>query len=207
MDTIKILLGITVALLVGALAMSWKNFRQEVRDTPPKELAQVQRQIAEIELQRKQLQEERDRLLQGEPLIPEAAPESAPIPEMAPQDVPETGAVFGDDLPQEDVVPEEVPPVPGAEERAKAIAAAPVVAKLAEWVEDPQLGAFATLQITDAAAVKAGAVVCVRRGSGLLGKLKVSEVTPEGALANALSVFGEVKPKAGDELILEPAAP
>lgn len=204
MDTIKFLLAITVALLVGALAMSWKNFRKDVRGTPPKELAEVQRQIAEIELQRKQLQEEKDRLMQGAPLVPEAAPESPAIPEVAPQDVPETGAVFGDDMPQEEVVPDEAPAVPGAEERAKAIAAAPVVAKLAEWVEDPQLGAFATLQITDAAVVKAGAVLCVRRGSGILGKLEVSEVTPEGALANAVSVFGEVKPKAGDELILEP---
>lgn len=207
MDTIKILLGITVALLIGALAMSWKNFRQEVRGTPPKDLAAVQRQIAEIELQRKQLQEERDRLMQGQPLAPKAAaPDSMPIPEVAPQDAPETGAVFGDDLPEEEAVPE-APVVPGAEERAKAIAAAPAVARLAEWVEDPQLGSFATLQVTDAAAVKAGAILCVRRGSGILGKLKVSEVTPEGALANAVSVFGEVKPKAGDELILEPVAP
>jgi hypothetical protein len=208
MDTIKFLLAITVALLVGALAMSWKNFRQDVRGTPPKELAEVQRQIAEIEQQRKQLQVERDQLMQVQPPAPEtAAPETAAIPEVAVPEMPETGAVFGDDLPVAEGGTPDAPAVQGTEERAKAIAAAAVVAKLTEWVEDPQLGSFATLQVTDAAAVKAGTVLCVRRGSGILGKLEVSEVTPEGALANAVSVFGEVKPKAGDELIVEPAVP
>lgn len=205
MDTIKFLLAITVALLVGALAMSWKNFRREVRGTPPKELAEVQRQIAEIEQQRKLLHEERDRMMQGQPLAPKAAVETPVIPEVAPQDAPETGAVFGEELPKEEATePEAAPAVQGAAERAKAIAAAPAVAKVAEWLEDPQFGSFATLQVTDAAAVKTGAILCVRRGSGILGKLKVGEVTPEGAVANAVSMFGEVKPKAGDELIVEP---
>ena len=206
MDTIKVLLGMTVALLVGALAMSWKNFRQEVRDTPKKELAEVQRQIAEIEQQRKLLQDEKDRIMQGMPLAPKAAPSETPaIPEVAPQSVPETGAVFGQDLPPQEAVPE-TPDKPAADpaDRAKAIAAAPAVAKITEWVEDPNFGAFATLQVIDAAAVKAESVLCVRRGTGILGKLKVSEVTPEGAVASPSAVFGEVKPKVGDEVIVEP---
>ncbi|MCW1923561.1 hypothetical protein OKA05_13435 [Luteolibacter arcticus] len=210
MDTIKILLVMTVALLVGALAMSWKNFRQDVRGTPKKELAEVHRQIAEIEQQRKLLQEERDRLMGGQPLAPKPPSDTPAIPEVAPQDAPETGAVFGDDLSAGEAVPApepDAPVAPAAEDRAKAIAAAPVVAKITEWVEDPQLGAFATLQVIDVAAVKADAVLCVRRNSGILGKLKVSEVAPEGALASPTAVFGQVKPKVGDELIVEPAAP
>lgn len=207
MDTIKVLLGMTVALLVGALAMSWKNFRQEVRDTPKKELAEVQRQIAEIEQQRKLLQEEKDRMMQGMPLTPKATPPGATpaIPEVAPQSVPETGAVFGQDLPSQEATPE-TPDKPAADpaDRAKAIAAAPAVAKITEWVEDPNLGAFATLQVIDATAVKAESVLCVRRGTGILGKLKVSEVTPEGAVASPSAVFGDVKPKVGDEVIVEP---
>lgn len=205
MDTIKILLGITVALLLGALAMSWKNFRQDVRGTPPEELAQLQREIAEIQLEQERLRQERDGVIHGKPAEPAAPGESAPPTEVPPMaDIPETGAVFPDEEMTEPEAPPLAPPLPGADERAAAIAAAPVVAKLSEWVEDPQIGSFATLQVTDAAVVKAGVVLCVRRGSGILGKLKVSEVTPEGALANAVSVFGEVKPKAGDELIVEP---
>ena len=206
MDTIKIMLGMLVALLVGALAMSWKGFRQEVRDTPKKELAEVQRQIAEIEQQRKLLHEEKERMMLGVPLAQKGPTDTPVIPEVAPQDAPETGAVFEDDEPSKEVVPEtpDRPAMPSAEDRAKAIAAAPVVGKITEWVEDPNLGAFATLQVIDAAAVKAEAVLSVRRGTGLLGKLKVSEVAPEGALASPTAVFGEVKPKVGDELIVEP---
>jgi len=206
MDTIKIMLGMLVALLVGALAMSWKGFRQEVRDTPKKELAEVQRQIAEIEQQRKLLQEEKERMMLGTPLAQKAPAEASVIPEVAPQDAPETGAVFDEDVPAQVAAQEtpEKPAMPSAADRAKAIAGAPVVGKITEWVEDPNLGAFATLEVIDPAAVKAGAVLSVRRGTGLLGKLKVNEVAPEGALASPTAVFGDVKPKAGDELIVEP---
>jgi hypothetical protein len=206
MDTIKIMLGMLVALLVGALAMSWKGFRQEVRDTPKKELAEVQRQIAEIEQQRKQLQDEKERMMLGTPLAQKAPAEAPAVPEVAPQEVPDTGAVFDDGAPPQEAAPRtpEKPVAQDPAERAKAIASAPAVAKLTEWVEDPNLGAFATLEVIDPAAVKAGAVLSVRRGTGLLGKLKVNEVAPEGALASPTAVFGDVKPKGGDELIVEP---
>ncbi|MEK7950860.1 hypothetical protein [Luteolibacter soli] len=208
MDTIKILLGMITALLVGALAMSWKNFRQEVRDTPKKELGEVQRQIAEIEQQRKLLKEEKDRMMLGMPLAQgQKAPSEAPaIPEVKPQDVPDTGAVFEDDVASKETTPEipDKPAVPNAEERAKAIAATPAVGKIVQWVEDPNLGTFATLQVIDAAAVKADAVLSVRRGTGILGKLKVSEVEAAEAVASPTAVFGDVKPKEGDEVIVEP---
>ncbi|MCW1887095.1 hypothetical protein OKA04_20320 [Luteolibacter flavescens] len=211
MDTIKLLLCMTVALLVGALAMSWKNFRQDVRATPKKELSEVHRQIAEIEQQRKLLQEEKERLMLGVPLSPPSAPGTGvpampDIPEMSEQDAPETGAVFPDETPAEEVAPvtPDMPALPDAEQRAKAIAAAPVVAKISEWLEDPNLGTFAILEILDPAVVKADVVLSVRRNSGILGKLKVGEVAPEGASASPTAVFGQVKPQVGDELIVEP---
>jgi len=218
MDTIKILLGMTVALLVGALAMSWKNFRQDVRETPKKELAEVHRQIAEIEQQRKLLQEEKERMMQGLPLSPQATAGGSPaipdaVPQIAPQDVPETGAVFGDDVPTPETTPAATPEVPdrplaaSPENRAKAIAAAPVVAKIKEWAEDPKMGTFVTIQVIDTGAVKPETVLCVRRGTGILCKLKVGEVDGGEALVNPMAVFGDVKPKVGDELIVEPVAP
>jgi len=198
-----------VALLVGALAMSWKNFREDVRATPKKELAEIHRQIAEIEQQRKLLQEEKDRLMQGTPLTPQAPGfQAAPVaPGAVAQAVPDTGAVFGDDLPPQEVAPamqDEQPAAADPADRAKAIAAAPVVGKIAEWVEDPKFGTFVTIQVLDAAAVKAEAVLCVRRGTGILCRVKVSEVDGGEALVNPVALFGDVKPKAGDELIVEP---
>ena len=97
--------------------------------------------------------------------------------------------------------------MPTPEDRAKAIAAAPVVAKIKEWVEDPSLGTIVTIQVMNSGAVKAETVLCVRRGTGILGRLKVSEVEGAEALASPSAVFGDVKPKAGDELIVEPVAP
>jgi hypothetical protein len=212
MDTIKILLTMTVALLLGALAMSWKNFRRDARQEDPKELAAVQREIAEIERQRDQLRQERERWLGGGTTAPEVSPvpDAAvpPGPEIAelPEGLlPEGGAVFEDEMVPEPPVPQP-PPVSaaGADERAKKIAAAPAVAKVQEWVESPELGSFATIDIVDPAVVKADTVLCIRRGSGILGRVKVSEVAAEGALANALTVFNDVKPVKGDDLIVEP---
>ncbi len=44
----------------------------------------------------------------------------------------------------------------------------------------------------------------IRRKTGILGQLKVSDVTAEGAIANPLPGFGPIQPKVGDELILPP---
>jgi hypothetical protein len=208
MDTIKILLGATVALLLGALAMSWKGFRQEERATPKSELSEIQRQIDEIRIEQERLKLERERLLLGETAgiapAPAAAPAAPPLP-ATPALVP-------------DAPPAALPPPPAdlspaapaavdGDARARAIAAAPVVAKITEWVDDPQIGSFATLDVLVPPSVRSGTVLCVRRNSGILGRLKVGDVSAEGAIANAVSQFGGVKPAAGDELILEPAGP
>ncbi len=207
MDTIKILLSLTVALLLGALAMSWKGFQQDQKETPPSELAEVQREIDQIRVERERLKLERERLLMGD-LAGRAAAVPDPIPVPMVPDVPPMAVIpepsFG--APPAALPPPANPP-PAAlaegDDRAKKIAAAPVVAKITEWVEDPQLGAFATIEVKDPT-LRAGVTICVRRNSGILGRLKVAEVTPEGGIANAMGQFPGVKPQAGDELILEP---
>lgn len=208
MDTIKILLSLTVALLLGALAMSWKGFQGEQRETPKDELAKVQAEINQIRIERERLKLERERLLMGD-----IAGRAAAVPDPLP--VPNLSAV-----PPMAVIPEPLaegpsaalppppadPPAPAVAaggERAKMIAAAAVVATIAEWVEDPQAGSFATIEVRDPS-LKAGSVICIRRNSGILGKLKVGEVTPDGAIASAIGQFAGVKPQVGDELILEP---
>ncbi|QJE96261.1 hypothetical protein [Luteolibacter luteus] len=220
MDTIKILLGATVAVLLGALAMSWKNFKTEEKSAPDAELKKIETQIAEIRLEQERLRLERMRLLGGAelPVEPEAKPAN-------PQDIPETGATYTDDTvaggttppdalppPPADMppaaagdtaAPAEESPAPLANEtqRADAIKGAPVVAKVGEWVED---GAFAVVQVVDATVVKSGAILCVRRNSGILGRLKVGDVEGTEAVASATAAFPGPKPQAGDELIVEP---
>lgn len=207
MDTIKILLSLTVALLLGALAMSWKGFQQEQKETPKSELAEVQRQIEQIRVERERLKLERERLMLGDvggssSTLPAPMRAPVPVPPVPPMEAEPAAEAPPAALPPPPA-DEPVPELPGMDERAKIIAAAPVVAKITEWVEDPQLGAFGTIEVKDPA-LKAGTVICVRRNAGILGRLKVSEVTPEGGIANAVGQFPGVKPAAGDELILPP---
>lgn len=211
MDTIKILLSLTVALLLGALAMSWKGFQQDQKETPKSELAEVQREIEQIRVERERLKLERERLLLGDVAGRAAAvPDPIPVPVLPNAAVPPLAVI---PEPSYDAPPAALPPPPadlppppavaGADERAKKIAAAAVVAKITEWVEDPQLGSFATIEVKDPA-LRVGVTICVRRNSGILGRLKVAEVSPEGGIANAMGQFPGVKPQVGDELILEP---
>lgn len=209
MDTIKILLGATVALLLGALAMSWKNFQHEERNAPKNELAEVRRQIEEIRLDQERLRLERERIALGTTTIPKpASPEPEPAAPVIPMDAGAEMPVMPEDLapPEPDVPP---PPAPGldagdTEKRAQAISSAPVVAKVAQWVDSKEVGTFAEIGIVSPASVQVGTILCLRRNAGILGRLKVTQVEANEAIASALTQFGELKPKVGDELILEP---
>lgn len=48
MDTIKMLLAATTALLLGALAWTWQTQRNLTKDAPVTELARIQKQLEEI---------------------------------------------------------------------------------------------------------------------------------------------------------------
>jgi hypothetical protein len=211
-DTIKILLAAVVALLLGALVMSWKNFRHEEKNAPPAELAKVREQIEEIRTEQERLRSERERILYGTPPKPapaEAEPGGDPGQTASTLEEGQGSAVSPEMTPATgtEAEPPVLPPAgKSPEERAKVIQAAPAVAKIAEWVEDKDIGSFATIQILIPDRVKADTMLCVRRNSGILGRLKVGDISPEGAIANAVSLFTGPKPQPGDELILEPPA-
>jgi hypothetical protein len=88
--------------------------------------------------------------------------------------------------------------------RARLISQALVIAKVKEWVESPEAGTFATLDIVMPENVQPGTVLCLRRNTGILGRLRIDDVNIEGAIANPVSAFTETRPQAGDELILDP---
>jgi hypothetical protein len=52
--------------------------------------------------------------------------------------------------------------------------------------------------------VKVGDVLAIRRNTGVLGKLKITSVSSDGAIGSPLPGFGPVVPEAGDELIIAP---
>ena len=208
MDTIKILLGLVAALLVGALVHTWKDFKVARANEPKEKLDQVRLEIAMIHQTRAQMKADRDRITGITP-PPALAEPSGVSTDTSGVDLAAIDAAssLGDPAAEEPVAPSADPaPAPAAPlDRAARIAAAPVVAKIVEWVDDPAIGQFATLDVIDPK-LTPGTVVAIRRNNGILGRLKIEQITAEGTLANPVTVFQELKPQKGDLLIIEPPA-
>ncbi len=216
----KILLGATVALLLGALIMSWQATKEGVRNTPSDELARLQKQVEELREQQDRLQIEKQLLeLRSMPEAAQPAPPStteldAMKAELAAKDA----ALLEIEAEKEkaerdaDVYRDEAGLVgqrtleSGDNElrRARLIRDALLIGRVTEYVEDPEYGGFITLELIMPENVQIGTVLAIRRKTGILGQIKVSDVTPEGAIANPLPGIAQVKPEPGDELILPP---
>jgi hypothetical protein len=220
MDTMKLLLGATIALLLGALALSWQGMRDGVKNAPADELARLSKQIKELRMEQDKLQLERQiqQLKAAEPAMPAAGGTSAEIEEMraklaaneaalaqleAERQRAELDAKVTQDeeglLSQRDLEK-------GDNElrRARMIAEALLIGRVSEFVEDAEYGGFITFDVLMPEQVQTGTILAIRRKTGILGQLKVSDVTAEGGIANPLPGFGPVNPQVGDELILPP---
>jgi len=219
MDTLKILLGATVALLLGALGVSLYNQKAPSRDSESLQTAEVLRKLKELELEQDRLQIERQRLA-----LQQAAAQAPPvaIPAPAPTPAADVAAMQEQiallqaekDKAERDAetADREAAFVGGKvlenrdkeARRARLISQALVIAKVKEWVESPEAGTFATLDIVMPENVQPGTVLCLRRQTGILGRLRIDDVNIEGAIANPVTAFTETRPQAGDELILDP---
>lgn len=218
MDTLKILLGATVALLIGALAVAYKDGPAE-KSASKEEVAELKAQIQQLQIEQDRLETERQKRILEEATA-KAAEQAAPTPAApAPAEVAaleeqlakleaekakaernaqtannEAAYVAGHVLEQRD----------NEGRRARMIRDAMLIARVKEWVDDPQLGGFATIEILMPENVQPETVLCVRRNAGILGRLKVGEMSIEGAIATPMGSFPEAKPQPGDELILDP---
>jgi len=218
MDTMKFLLGATIALLLGALAVSWQGMKSGVQNTPPDELARLQKQIKELRAEQDNLKLQRDlQLLRSEP-VPTQASSNAELEAMKLQVAQNKRALEEmETQKQQDKRDKKVAQdeegllaqrgLEGGDNelrRARMISDALLIGRVKEYVEDSQTGGFVTFEVLMPEQVQTGGIVAIRRKTGILGQLKVSDVTAEGAIANPLPGFGQVKPQVGDELILPP---
>ncbi|RYE37681.1 MAG: hypothetical protein EOP21_13575 [Hyphomicrobiales bacterium] len=182
------------------------------------EKAEVMRKIKELELEQDRLQIERQRLA-----LQQAAVQAPPVAAIATPAPAAEVAAMQDQIAQlqaekekaerdAETADREAAFVGGKvlenrdkeARRARLISQALVIAKVKEWVENPEIGGFATLDIVMPENVQPGTVLCLRRNTGILGRLRVDDVSIEGAIANPVSAFTETRPQAGDELILDP---
>jgi hypothetical protein len=204
-DTIKILFGLVAALLVGALAYSWKDFKAARAAEPKEKVAEVRREIAMIRESQAKMKSDRDRITgvapPPSPADPLTVSTDASAVDLAAID---EASSLGEAPPGETPGPAEAPAAPTPPmDRAARIAAAPVVAKIVEWIDDPAIGQFANLDVIDTK-LPPRTILAIRRNSGILGRLKMREITPEGTLADPVTAFQDLKPQKGDLLIIEP---
>jgi hypothetical protein len=217
MDTMKLLLGATIALLLGALAVSWQGMNTNVKNTSPDELALVQAQIKELRAEQDKLQMQKNlQILRSEPIA--TTPSSAELEAMKLQVAQNKLALEQLELQKQNELRDAK--TADAEEllldqrklegkdselrRARMISDALLMGRVKEYVEDAQYGGFITFDVVMPEQVQTGTILAIRRKTGILGQLKVSDMTPEGAIANPLPGFSDIKPVPGDELILPP---
>ena len=219
MDTMKLLLGATIALLLGALAVSWQGMNTGVKNTPPDEIARLQKQIKELRAEQDNLKMQRDlQMLRSEPIQTPATASALELEAMKLQVAQNKRALEEMELLKEQekrdkkVAQDEegllaqrgLEGKDGELRRARMISEALLIGRVKEYVEDAQYGGFITFDVLMPEQVQTGVIVAIRRKTGILGQLKVSDVTVEGAIANPLPGFGALKPQVGDELILPP---
>jgi hypothetical protein len=219
MDTMKLLLGATVALLLGALVMSWQGMNVGVKNASPDEIARLKKQVAELRMEQDNL--EIQRRLQQLKSLPEAsapAANTAEIEAMRAQLEANQAALAAIELERETAardakIAQDEEGLMGQRElektdselrRARMIADALLIGVVKEYVEDPEYGGFITFEVLMPEQVEIGTILGIRRKTGILCQLKVSDITPEGAIANPLPGPGPAEIKVGDELILPP---
>ncbi len=217
MDTMKLLLGATVALLLGALAVSWQGMQTGVRNTPASEITRLEKQIKELRAEQDKLALEKQmQQLQSQAAITTPGSNAADIETMKAQM--EAGKAAIQKLEAEKVERDRL--VADQEEleldkrnlegkdvelrRARMISDALLIGKVADYIKD-DLGGFVTFSIIMPEQVQVGTILAIRRKTGILGQLKVSDVTPDGGIANPIGDFSAANPQVGDELILPPS--
>jgi len=219
MDTMKLLLGATVALLLGALAVSWQGMNNGVKNASTDDVTRLKKQIEELRQQQDavDLQRKIQEIKAATPPTPTAAANAAEIEALKTQQEQNNAALAKIEeekakrdkqlaIDEEGLVARTKLESTDKDLRsARMIADALLIGRVKEYIEDAQFGNFITLDVLMKEQVQVGTILAIRRNkTGMLGQFKVSEVTAEGAIANPLPGFGPIVPKVGDELILPP---
>lgn len=213
MDAMKFLLGATAALLLGAIIVSWQGMRSGVENASPEEIRQLQEQIAElkaelesnkqpggleapappVELSMEEQLAEAQRKLAEMEAQQQLAANQADLDAKLQRD--EQGLIEQKMLESKD---DEL-------RRARLISQALLVGRVTDYVDDPQYGGFITMEVLMPEQLQVGSIVGIRRNqTGILYRFKVSDISPDGAIANPTTKIGDLKPQKGDELIFPP---
>jgi len=222
MDTMKLLLGATIALLFTALVLSWTQSRQRIANTPQDELQRLSQQIAELRLEQERFQLERE-LRQNrtqQPMtggMPYQQPSDPGVEAMKAELAAKEAALRA--LEEEksraerdaEVYKEEAGLIgqrdvergDGELRRARMIRDALLVARIKEFSED-EFGGFCSIELLMPDNLQSGEILAIRRNTGILGHVRLTTIEGMEAIATPMPGFGPVDPQPGDELIIPP---
>lgn len=209
-----ILLGATFALLLAAVVLSFQGMKDGVSSAPQSELARIQGQIDQLRKEQDKLQYEK----QIQQLRASPAPEATAVDEMkeelAAKDAEIAALAAEKELAEKkaDTYRDEAGLIGQRElekgdnelRRARLIRDALLIGRVQQYMDDPDAGGFVVIEVVLPEHVQVGTILGIRRNTGILGKVKITNVEPEGAIGSPMPGFGPVEPQAGDELIIPP---
>lgn len=212
-----VLLGATFALLLAAVVIAFSGMKDGVRNAPQDEIARMQGQIEQLRIEQERLALERRLLDVRSNPVPETAGPSeiekmkeelarkeAEIAALAAgkEDAEKKADTFRDEAGL--IGQRKLEDSDNELRRARMIRDALLIGKVTSFVANPEVGDFITIDIVMPEHVQAGTILAIRRNTGILGRVKVSDVSAEGAIASPMPGFGQVDPQEGDELIIPP---
>jgi hypothetical protein len=213
MNTMSILLGATFALLLAAVVLSFQNMNHGIKNAPAEELARLQIQVEKLTIEQERWKLERDmQAIRNEKgmgtdvdkIKAELAAKEAEIEALAEDklNAEKKASTFQDEAAL--IGQRELEKGDNELRRARLIRDALLIGRVTEYIDDAQVGGVAAIQVLMPELIKAGDILAIRRNTGILGKLKITSVSADGAIGSPMPGFGPVVPEAGDELIIEP---
>lgn len=212
-----ILLGATFALLLAAVVLSFQGMKDGVRNAPQDELSRLRSQIDQLRIEQDRLALEKQlRDVRSNPVPETAGPseiekmkaelarKEAEIAELAEEkeEAERKAETYRDEAGL--IGQRELEKGDNELRRARMIRDALLIGKVSEYIISAELGGFVTIEIVMPDHVQAGSILAIRRNTGILGRVTVTDVTAQGAIASPMPGFGPVEPQAGDELIIPP---
>lgn len=219
----KLLLGTTIALLIAALVVAWNGTAQSVADAPPDAIAKMRRQLAEMQVERERLDQEKEmRNLRTLQATPPASAVNAELEAMRAELAEQRQALALVEAEREAAAEEraraaQVVEAPAADlgtaaaenfekpadvaRRARLVSQASLAGRITEVIQNEEVGSFVVLEVTMPEQVQVGSILAVRRQTGILCNLEVTSVNQSEGIANIIPGFGAELPKPGDELI------
>lgn len=216
MNTMSILLGATFALLLAAVVLSFQNMNHGIKNAPPEELARLQIQVEKLTIEQERWKLERDMQAFSsekgmgtmgtdvDKIKAELAAKEAEIEALAEDklNAEKKASTFQDEAAL--IGQRELEKGDNELRRARLISDALLIGRVTEYIDDTQVGGVAAIQVLMPELIKVGDIMAIRRNTGILGKLKITSVSADGAIGSPMPGFGPVVPETGDELIIAP---